>query len=55
MVMDYQEKHSKVDGAWVSSWKQEEWKRMKDGLGVYSKYLRQHMEIIWILPLRFID
>ena len=38
MVRDYRERHFEKDGAWVSSWKQEEWKWMKDGLGAYSKH-----------------
>ena len=32
MVRDSRERHFEKDGAWVSSWKQEEWKWMKDGL-----------------------
>ena len=52
---DYRGRHSKKDGARVSSWKQEEWKWMKDDLGVYSKYLRQQMKTIWTLSLQFFD
>ena len=43
----------KKEGAWVFSWKREEWKWMKDDLGVYSKHLRQQMKMIWTVPFRF--
>ena len=26
---------------------------MKDDLGIYSKYVRQQMKMIWTLPLQF--
>ena len=48
MVRDYLPgKALKKDGAWVSSWKKEEWKWMKVDLGVYSKHSRQQMKMIW--------
>ena len=39
---------------WVTSWKQEEQKRMRDDMAVYSRYLMQRMKMIWTLPLRFL-
>ena len=51
-VRDYRERHSK---RWRLSLpeKREEWKWMKDDLGVYSKHSRQQMKMIWTLPFRF--
>ena len=41
------------DDAWVSSWKQEERKWMKDDMVTYSKCQRQRMRTTWTLPLQF--
>ena len=46
-------RHSKKDDAWVSSWKQEERKWMKDDMVTYSKCQRQRMRKTWTLPLQF--
>ena len=43
MERKYRGKHLKKDDAWVSSWKQEERKWMKDDMVTYSKCPRQQM------------
>ena len=43
MERKYPGRHSKKDDAWVSSWKQEERKWMKDDMVTYSKCPRQRM------------
>ena len=53
MERKYRGKHLKKDDAWVSSWKQEERKWMKDDMVTYSKCPRQRMRTTWTLPLRF--
>ena len=53
MERKYRGRHSKKDDAWVSSWKQEERKWMKDDMVTYSKCLRQRMRKTWTLPLQF--
>ena len=48
MSVNVEEKPSKAlekDDAWVSSWKQEERKWMKDDMVTYSKCLRQRMTV----------
>ena len=53
MERKYRGKQLKKDDAWVTSWKQEERKWMKDDMVTYSKCPGQRMRTTWTLQLQF--